>query len=62
MMYTRGVYLGSEFKGKGAHIALGPVAGPLGRNALGGRNWEVSQQFQIPLSYSIDKLYLGILS
>lgn len=42
MMYTRGVYLGSEFKGKGAHIALGPVAGPLGRNALGGRNWEVS--------------------
>lgn len=23
-----------------ANIALGPVAGPLGRTALGGRNWE----------------------
>jgi hypothetical protein len=28
-----------EFKGKGADIALGPVAGPLGRSGYGGRNW-----------------------
>jgi beta-glucosidase len=32
--------MGAEFKGKGAQVALGPVAGPLGRSAYGGRNWE----------------------
>lgn len=40
MIYQRGVEMGSEFKAKGAHIILGPVSGPLGRVALGGRNWE----------------------
>lgn len=39
----RGVDMASEFKGKGAHVALGPVAGPLGRSGYGGRNWEVSE-------------------
>lgn len=29
-----------EFKQKGAHVILGPVAGPLGRSGYGGRNWE----------------------
>ena len=54
--YQRGAYMGSEHKGKGSNIALGygfllilddpkltpfrPVAGPLGKSALGGRNWE----------------------
>lgn len=32
--------MGSEFRDKGAHVILGPVAGPLGRIALAGRNWE----------------------
>lgn len=32
--------MGQEFKGKGAHVALGPVVGPLGRSPYGGRNWE----------------------
>ena len=32
--------MGAEFKDKGAHIALGPVVGPLGRSPFGGRNWE----------------------
>ena len=32
--------MGAEFKGKGAHVALGPVVGPLGRSPFGGRNWE----------------------
>ncbi|KAK6396355.1 hypothetical protein LTR65_009439 [Meristemomyces frigidus] len=36
----RGVEMALEFKGKGAHVALGPVAGPLGRSGYGGRNWE----------------------
>ncbi|KAI5776999.1 beta-glucosidase-related glycosidase [Geopyxis carbonaria] len=38
--YKRGYAMAEEFKGKGSHILLGPVAGPLGRSALGGRNWE----------------------
>ncbi|KAF2844935.1 glycoside hydrolase family 3 protein [Plenodomus tracheiphilus IPT5] len=36
----RGLYMGREFRGKGAHVALGPVIGPLGRSPFGGRNWE----------------------
>jgi beta-glucosidase len=32
--------MGGEFKTKGVNVALGPVVGPLGRVAEGGRNWE----------------------
>lgn len=32
--------MGQEFRGKGAHIWLGPSVGPLGKKPLGGRNWE----------------------
>ncbi|RMY12241.1 hypothetical protein D0868_02677 [Hortaea werneckii] len=32
--------LGREFKALGANVLLGPVGGPLGRIARGGRNWE----------------------
>ncbi|KAF2501967.1 beta-glucosidase 1 [Lophium mytilinum] len=40
LMYQRGLFMGEEFRGKGAHVILGPVAGPLGRSPYGGRNWE----------------------
>ncbi|KAF1970915.1 hypothetical protein BU23DRAFT_201673 [Bimuria novae-zelandiae CBS 107.79] len=40
LMYERGYALGEEFRGKGAHVALQPVAGPLGRSGYAGRNWE----------------------
>lgn len=40
LMNTRGSFLGTEFKAKGAHVMLGPVAGPLGRSAYAGRGWE----------------------
>jgi len=40
LMYERGYTMGQEFKAKGAHVMLGPVAGPLGRSAYAGRNWE----------------------
>jgi beta-glucosidase len=40
IMYERGLAMGREFKAKGAHVALSPVAGPLGRSAYSGRNWE----------------------
>jgi len=32
--------MGSEFRAKGVHIALGPAMGPLGRMPAAGRNWE----------------------
>ncbi|KAI9045308.1 beta-glucosidase [Aspergillus affinis] len=40
LAYKRGHYLGAEFKKKSINVALGPVVGPLGRIARGGRNWE----------------------
>ncbi|KAF2438927.1 glycoside hydrolase family 3 protein [Karstenula rhodostoma CBS 690.94] len=40
LMYERGYALGEEFRAKGAHVALQPVAGPLGRSGYAGRNWE----------------------
>ena len=32
--------MGAEFRAKGVNMARGPVAGPIGRVATGGRNWE----------------------
>ena len=32
--------MGGEFKTKGVNVALGPVVGPIGKIAYGGRNWE----------------------
>jgi beta-glucosidase len=40
LLYARGYAMGSEHKGKGVTVQLGPVAGPLGRSPEGGRNWE----------------------
>ncbi|TVY75246.1 putative beta-glucosidase G [Fusarium oxysporum f. sp. cubense] len=40
LMYERYLAMGREFRGKGAHVALAPSVGPLGRVVFGGRNWE----------------------
>lgn len=40
LTYARANGFGGEFHRKGATVALGPMIGPLGRTALGGRNWE----------------------
>jgi beta-glucosidase len=40
LTYQRANHMGAEFKAKGVSVALGPVAGPLGKRAEGGRNWE----------------------
>ncbi|KAI9376027.1 glycosyl hydrolase family 3 N terminal domain-containing protein [Aspergillus egyptiacus] len=40
LAYQRAHYMGAEFRRKGANMALGPVIGPTGRVARGGRNWE----------------------
>lgn len=34
------MHMGQEFRLKGVQILLGPVVGPIGRVATGGRNWE----------------------
>ncbi|KAG9120470.1 hypothetical protein FRC07_004026 [Ceratobasidium sp. 392] len=39
LIRQRGEAMGREFKGKGIHVALGPMMN-LGRFAAGGRNWE----------------------
>ncbi|TCD69440.1 hypothetical protein EIP91_007566 [Steccherinum ochraceum] len=39
MMRIRGEFMGAEHKGKGVHVALGPMMN-MGRIAQGGRNWE----------------------
>ncbi|KAM5344285.1 hypothetical protein ACJ41O_012822 [Fusarium nematophilum] len=40
LIYRRAQAIGYEFREKGADVVLAPVAGPLGRNPSGGRNWE----------------------
>ena len=40
LINKRGYGIGSEAKGKGVTVLLGPVAGPIGRAPAGGRNWE----------------------
>ncbi|OTA63369.1 glycoside hydrolase family 3 protein [Hypoxylon sp. EC38] len=40
LMRERGQFIAEETKGCGVHVLLGPVAGPLGKNPTGGRNWE----------------------
>ncbi|CAK3784348.1 beta-glucosidase [Lecanosticta acicola] len=40
LAWQRSNSMGAEFKAKGINVALGPVVGPLGRVARGGRNWE----------------------
>jgi len=53
LAYDRAYAIAGEFKRKGATVILGPaVLGPLGRIALGGRNWE---------SYGVDPYLSGIL-
>ncbi|CAP96229.1 putative beta-glucosidase M [Penicillium chrysogenum] len=53
LAYSQSHAIGGEFRRKGATVALGPpVLGPLGRIALGGRNWE---------TYSNDPYLTGAL-
>ncbi|KUI65235.1 putative beta-glucosidase M [Cytospora mali] len=40
LMYDYGRALGQQYYAKGVNVILGPCAGPMGRMARGGRNWE----------------------
>jgi len=59
LMYERGYALGEEFKGKGAHVALQPVSGPLGRSGYAGRNWEGSSNDPYLAGVFMEKTILG---
>ncbi|TVY80969.1 putative beta-glucosidase A [Lachnellula suecica] len=48
---SRGNAMGSEHRDKGIDAQLGPAAGPLGRFAAGGRNWE---------GFSVDPVLTGV--
>ncbi|KAL4813306.1 putative beta-glucosidase M [Aspergillus spinulosporus] len=52
LAHSRATYMGQEYRKKGVNMILGPVVGPLGRVALGGRNWE---------GYSADPYLSGVL-
>ncbi|KAM5344885.1 hypothetical protein ACJ41O_010747 [Fusarium nematophilum] len=59
ILYERGLALGREFRAKGAHVALSPVAGPLGRSAYSGRNWEGFSPDPYLTGVAMEKTILG---
>ncbi|KAK8162722.1 glycoside hydrolase family 3 protein [Phyllosticta citrichinensis] len=62
LMHLRGKYLGEEFRGKGSQIYLGPVAGPLGRSALAGRNWEGFSPDPYLTGVAMEETIIGVQS
>lgn len=53
LIHERGAAYGEEARGKGVHVVLGPVMGPLGRLPAAGRNWE---------GFSADPYLMGVAS
>ncbi|KAJ9134140.1 Glycoside hydrolase superfamily [Pleurostoma richardsiae] len=53
LAYQRAHFMGGEAKAKGVNVLLGPVIGPIGRVAQGGRNWE---------GFSVDPYLTGELA
>ncbi|CZT09146.1 probable beta-glucosidase precursor [Rhynchosporium agropyri] len=62
LMYERGKAMGAEFRGKGAEVALSPVAGPLGRSAYAGRNWEGFSPDSFLTGVAMEETILGLQS
>ncbi|KAM3075225.1 hypothetical protein ACMFMG_007329 [Clarireedia jacksonii] len=62
LIHTRGEYLGEEFRNKGVHVYLGPVAGPLGRSAMAGRNWEGFSPDPYLTGVAMEETIVGIQS
>lgn len=62
LINTRGQYLGAEFRGKGAQVYLGPVAGPLGRAAMNGRNWEGFSPDPYLTGVAMEETIIGVQS
>ncbi|KIW09309.1 uncharacterized protein PV09_00224 [Verruconis gallopava] len=62
LIRSRGQDMGEEFRGKGSHIALGPVCGPLGRSPFSGRNWEGFSPDPYLTGVAVEETILGIQS
>jgi len=62
LMNQRGNAMGSEHRGKGVDMQLGPVAGPIGRVPAGGRNWEGKSEIQCPRLRSLIKVQASVLT
>jgi beta-glucosidase len=62
LIHTRGKYLGEEFRAKGVHVFLGPVAGPLGRSAMAGRNWEGFSPDPYLTGVAMEETIIGVQS
>ncbi|OJD28861.1 beta-glucosidase g [Diplodia corticola] len=62
LINERGRLLGEEFRGKGSQIFLGPVAGPLGRSAMAGRNWEGFSPDPYLTGVAMEETILGVQS
>ncbi|KAL2075129.1 hypothetical protein VTL71DRAFT_71 [Oculimacula yallundae] len=62
LMYDRGKAMGEEFRAKGAQVALSPVAGPLGRSAYAGRNWEGFSPDPYLTGVAMEETILGLQS
>ncbi|CAI0642192.1 unnamed protein product [Colletotrichum noveboracense] len=62
LMLERAKAIGEEFRGKGINVALGPSSGPLGRHALGGRNWEGFSVDPYLSGVAMEQTVLGIQS
>jgi beta-glucosidase len=60
-IYERGVYMGQEFRGKGAHIQLGPAMNFM-RSPEGGRGWESGGEDPFLLGVLAEQTVLGIQS
>ncbi|EOD49601.1 putative beta-glucosidase g protein [Neofusicoccum parvum UCRNP2] len=62
LIHERGKLLGEEFRGKGSQIFLGPVAGPLGRSAMAGRNWEGFSPDPYLTGVAMEETIIGVQS
>ncbi|PHZ09656.1 glycoside hydrolase family 3 protein [Rhizopus microsporus ATCC 52813] len=60
-IYERGVYMGQEFRGKGAHIQLGPAMNFM-RSPEGGRGWESGGEDPFLTGVLTEQTVLGIQS
>ncbi|CEG79534.1 hypothetical protein RMATCC62417_13987 [Rhizopus microsporus] len=60
-IYERGAYMGQEFRGKGAHIQLGPAMNFM-RSPEGGRGWESGGEDPFLTGALAEQTVLGIQS
>lgn len=61
LAHQRAQFMGREFKAKGVQVALGPVVGPIGRIATGGKYLGLLVKMRALLTELFDRAQLGRL-